>query len=120
MAKITNEIRFSHDYIKFLNIKTHKPVHLLEVFEKEKKELHPVFIRYDTSYVDNEDEHGEYKLTDGKLLILVFMDFTGNIFTTIRNSKDGKKEYYTSKRGEVFNIIRDKKKLATKENIINT
>jgi hypothetical protein len=108
---MNDTIKFSHEYYK-LNVIADKiqggkhPVTLLEVFVKKSEELSPAFTEYDTTYFDGKQIQ-RYKLGKGEHLILLFRDFKGNLFTTVRSRYGGGKdklEYYSSKRGESFNI----------------
>lgn len=108
---MSNKIKFSHEYYKLNNIADKSnggkhPVTLLEVFIKKSEELGPAFMEYDTTYFDGK-AIARYPLKKGEHLILLFRDFKGNLFTTVRSrwGKGGDKlEYYLSKRGESFEI----------------
>lgn len=113
-----NQIKFSHKYYKLDNIaeqfknenntpKLCKTAILLEVFTKNSPDLHSAFVEYDTTYFDGKQIES-YKLPAGPLLILLFKDWKGNLFTTVRSrfGKSGDKlPYYMSKRGEEFEIV---------------
>lgn len=113
-----NKIKFSHKYYKLDVIADNAsggkhPVILLEVFSKHLEELHPSFIKYDTSYFDGKNIE-EYKLPNKGLIVLLFKDYKGNLFTTVRprmkylqhaNTTVDKYNYYMSKRGEEFEIV---------------
>ncbi len=133
-----NQIKFSHAYYKLDNIaeqyknenntpKLCKTAILLEVFTKNSPDLHSAFVEYDTTYFDGKQIES-YKLPTGPLLILLFKDWKGNLFTTVRsrwgrhesvNMKSNSKGvtikskttpvdkylYYSSKRGEEFEIV---------------
>lgn len=108
---MNNTIKFSHEYYK-LNVIADKieggkhPVTLLEVFIKKSEELSPAFTEYDTTYFDGKQIE-RYKLGKGEHLILLFRDFKGNLFTTVRSRYGGGKDklsYYLSRRGEEFKI----------------
>ncbi len=107
-----NQIKFSHNYTKLAGISQKitggkHPVTLLDVFVKDAKELSPDFIKYDTTYIEGTD-FKNYKLPTGVVLVLLFIDFKGNLFTTVRSEygKTGHKfPYYNSKRGEAFEIV---------------
>lgn len=114
---MNNTIKFSHKYYKLDNIKLppsndkarelYFPITLLEVFVKKAEDLSPAFVEYDTTYFDGKQiEH--YKLGKGEHLILLFKDYEGNLFTTVRSryGKTGDRfKYYSSKRGEEFAVI---------------
>ena len=97
-----NQIKFSHcDYNKFAKVNTHRPVILMEVFSKERTEMHKTFIEYDTTRANGE----AYTLSKGKHLVLLFRDKTGNIFTTVRPWKPEKEQFYKNKRGKEFRVV---------------
>lgn len=107
-----NQIKFSHKYYKLDviadNVSGGKhPVTLLEVILTHTSYLHPSFIEYDTTYFDG-TQIQKYPLKTGVILILLFKDYKGNLFTTVR-SRYGKSgdnlSYYMSKRGEEFEIV---------------
>jgi hypothetical protein len=103
-------IKFSHEYIKLININHEQPVLLLEVFEKIKDKMSLPFINYDTSYIDSEGLLNKYQLVNGEYLVLLFADFLGNLFTTVRpryNKEGDKLDYYLRSRGEKFKVVFD-------------
>lgn len=95
------KIKFSHNYIKMPS-KCEK-VMLLEVFKAHKKDLHECYIEYDTAFIENEIK-GNYKLPEGWVLVLLLIDDTFNIFTTIRSYNPDKEKFYKSNRGKSFKI----------------
>lgn len=107
-----NILKFSHDtYLKLQNIDGPE-VLLLEVFLTKKEYLSESFINYDTEYVDETvPTLANYKLPEGELLVLLFKDRRGTVFTTVRNrySKNNgntfdKLPYYRSKRDQFFKL----------------
>lgn len=104
-----NSIKFSTlTYNKLKKINIAQPVVLLEVFSvKSKSDLSTSFLEYDTSFKSSESLLGEsfYKLPEGELLVLLFIDSDKQLFTTIRSrfGKSGdKKQYFMSKRNSHF------------------
>jgi hypothetical protein len=108
------EIKFSRNgYFKLLPIDMLDDLILLEVFPIPSKEkLSKQFIEYDTAFNDEMkmDLFGFnqfYPLPSGELLVLLFMDSSGSIFTTVRSryGKLGDKlPYYLDSRGHSFII----------------
>ena len=83
------KIIFGHRYLKFRGLKIPKYATLLEVFEKES--LSPAFVKYDTAYVvkgatGKNVFHAPVNL-DGEVIVLLFQDDEGNLFTVIRPIK---------------------------------
>ena len=108
------EIKFSRtSYFKLFPIDMNDDLILLEVFPIPSKEkLSKQFIEYDTAYSDESSAdlfkfNQFYKLPSGELLVLLFMDSSGSIFTTVRSryGKLGDKlPYYLDSRGHSFVI----------------
>lgn len=95
-------IKFSHRYTKMFGITVNgEKALLLQVFPIDHKDLSNVFIAYDTEISDTK-EH--YKLPTGKLLVLLFINDNGTVFTTIRRWTPQKAEYYTGLMGKEFEI----------------
>lgn len=105
-----NKIKFSNEYDKMMyNAEGIIPKRaiLMETFIKEAEELHPRFIEYDTSFVDKHGQLCQYKLPNGKNIILLLKSYihdTMMIWTTIRRYTPQKYEYYSKLRGEEFDI----------------
>ena len=102
---MNNFIKFSTlEYYKLEHIDKAHPVILLETFSvSSKEELSKSFTEYDTKYMNSDSLIGDsyYKLPNGELLVLLFIDSHRNLFTTIRSryGKNGDKSgYYRSKR----------------------
>jgi hypothetical protein len=105
-----NEIKFSHEYLKFPFVNMGEcPCRLLEVVKVHYDKLGEEFVKYDTAYWVDPDNVGYYKLpkTDLLLLLLQTHSLTGNsrLFTTIRRWTPKKEDYYRSKIGEGFKIV---------------
>ena len=97
-----NKIKFSHTtYRKLDHIGTSDPVMLLQVLEGFDTNLSQSFIDYDTTYGNNE----QYELPKGRLIILVFKDLLGYVFTTIRRWTPKKEAYYKEQMGEYFEVV---------------
>ena len=100
------EIKFSHVYQKFIGIDYKEGVKLIEVVPTSYHYLSPHFIEYDTRYENPEDNAPRYyDLPKDKLIILIFQDTKGSIFTTIRRYTNEKFSYYKGCIGEVFNVV---------------
>ena len=71
---------------------------LLETIQVRLEDLSPAFLAYDT-------DNGKYKLpVQGLYIMLIFEKKNSNIFTTIRRFTPQKYEYFSSKRGEMFEV----------------
>ena len=111
---MSNFIKFSTlSYYKLKDIVDDQPVILLEVFQVSSVEgLSKSFLDYDTKYKDDQTLIGDshFKIPkSGSLLVLLFIDERGRLFTTIRSryGKSGDKyTYYRSKRNCHFWIER--------------
>ena len=103
-----NSIRFSQQgYIKLPYDASVS--RLLEVFKVKTDVLHEAFVEYDTTYlVDVLDVNGEtrrYTLPKGKVLVLLLLSPSGELWTTIRRYTPRKYEYYMRNRGKFFDIV---------------
>jgi hypothetical protein len=98
---MTNTITYSHKYKKHEKISLHDHSRLLEVFVKIRSDMHPSFVEYDTALADRPYN---FRLKEGKYLVLLLQDSNGLLHTTVRPHNDEKEEYYKSKRGQLFNI----------------
>ena len=109
-------IRFSHrGYCKLNGVDVCAPVKLLEVFQKHYTDLSDIYKGYDTSYLidgvrDGVKSMGFYQLPNALLLVLLFEDKHGKVFTTMRRYAPDKWDYYRRMRGEEFKIIFDEVK----------
>ena len=98
------DIKFSHgDYHKLRHIYVGEDIQLLEVFVGDSDKLSFSFVTYDTTYDENGDKHN-FILPKGKVIILLFMDISGSLFTTIRRYTPKKYEYYHGSRGYLFKV----------------
>jgi hypothetical protein len=100
-----NKIKFSHTYTKMPFDR--EQTKLLEVFITYKKDLSPEFLWYDTQI---EGISGNYKLPDGKLLVLLLLSLQDDSlawqpWTTVRRWTPEKEKYYRSIRGEMVEIV---------------
>jgi len=111
------KIKFSHKYEKLYDMVTKNIVGkgtLLEVFDAKTEDLDKEFIQYDTEYIDKNGNLKQYPLPNGDVLVLLFyvvlLDNRDMMFTTIRSAwRESKREYYRSKRGEVFDVVIEEK-----------
>lgn len=109
-----NEIKFSNHYTKFpFTLAKIEMTILLEVFVKNREDLHPSFVHYDTQIRDS-GEH--YVLPKGKVLVLLMQSFlkdapldldkkSSAIWTTIRRWTPKKEEHYNSLRGKEIKAV---------------
>ena len=95
-------IKFSHPYRKlFLNGQLITRAKLLLVEPVKLQDLTAEFLEYDT-------DAGKYELPKrGNYLRLTFLKPgpDAHLFTTLRAATPGKQEYYTSKIGELFEVV---------------
>jgi hypothetical protein len=98
------EIKFSHrDYRKLRHVCIDDDLVLLEVFTGQSDKLSFMFTEYDTVYDENGVRHN-FVLPRGKVIVLLFLDINGNLFTTTRRYTDRKYEYYIGSRGKIFRV----------------
>lgn len=101
MSKIP-EILFTKWLQKLVAIDTSQPVTLIHVSPTRVARLSGEFIRYDTRFTG---DRGFYDLTGlDHILLLMFMDSSGAIFTTLRASTAPKLAYYQSMLGKSFKV----------------
>ncbi len=67
------------------------------------KEDNPKFIEYDTTF---RGKKGSYPLNFEKGMILTFIHESGKVFTTIRREYPSKLDYYDSKMGCDFKLVK--------------
>ena len=91
-------IKFSHAYSKMPE--NANPSRLLEVFVVDRSDLHRCFVSHDTKI----SFAGNYPLPAGKLLVLLLLAESGELWTTIRRFTEEKESYYRSMRCKVFDI----------------
>jgi len=94
------EIKFSHNYLKFIGKKLPLEVELLQCFRIHKKELSEAFIAYDTTY-----EGGFYELPDTELIVLLLWIPDDFCLTTVRRYTPSKWEYYKSLEGKIVKLV---------------
>lgn len=108
-------IRFSHRYLKMhqnANVMLPKYAVLLDLYVTNAKDLHPVFVEYDTKYYECLDKivWKNYKLPEGKVMVLLLltdMRTSMMMWTTIRRHTEAKHAYYRQLVGETFEIVVD-------------
>ena len=108
------KIKLSHNYVKIDNVNIEQPVKLLQIFVTDKSKLSSYFIDYDTKYHSEEKclprpVFEFYKLPKGTLLVLLFQDYMGNLFTTVRRHTPEKEKYYYGCVGNEFKIKKEVK-----------
>ena len=92
------KILFSHTYSKMPA--NPDPSRLLEVFTVDRSDLHRCFVDHDTKIRFG----GNYALPKGKLLVLLLLAESGELWTTLRKCSPEKRDYYRSMRCKVFEI----------------
>lgn len=96
------EIRFTKWLQKLTCIDTSRPVTLIHVSPTRICRLSGEFLRYDTKFTG---ERGYYDLTGlDHIILLMFMDEDGAIFTTLRPITEPKLTYYRSMLGKPFKV----------------
>jgi hypothetical protein len=101
-----NQIKFSHEYLKFpKGFKWGNSYRLLHVFLEDSKNLRKDFLDYDTIYSEGE-EVKSYKLPVGKVLVLLFDAHEFGCFTTIRRFTIEKEKYYKGAVGAFFEFVK--------------
>lgn len=95
------EIKFSHDYFKFCEKKMPFVATLLQCMKTSKQELSEWFLVYDTSY-----EGGRYPIPEGQLIMMIFLDENGKLFTTIRSYNPDKWIYYKQLEGMDIRLVK--------------
>ncbi len=99
-----NKIKFSHKYLKLMSVDSSEPVTLVQVFSDNTSHLSDEFIEYDTIYYEN-GKKKNYPLKDGMdCLVLLFVDSSGKLFSTIRRSTPSKDAYYMTAIGIDFRL----------------
>jgi hypothetical protein len=100
-----SQIKFSHHYVKLNKIDTSRPVMLVHLFLTNTSALSDEFLEYDTVYWEGmEKKH--YPLEKGMpILFLLFVDFNGTLFSTVRRNTPEKEKYYISKIGMMFDVV---------------
>jgi hypothetical protein len=95
-------IKFSHPYRKlFVGGQIITRAKLLSVESVKLQDLTAEFLDYDT-------DGGKYELPKkGNYLRLTFLKpgQDAHLFTTLRSDRPGKKEYYTEKIGQLFEVV---------------
>jgi len=109
-----NIIKFSHPYTKLNNIQTSDPVTLLLAIRTHYTKLSPHYIEYDAVY-DEPIKDGYGHTTDTKkayypvpckpLILLIFQDIRGNIFTTLRRHTPRKLDNYQLNVGHTYTLV---------------
>lgn len=98
-------LNFSHKgFVKLDHIDTDAAVVLLEVFYNQKKYLGNSFVKYDATYIRADGQKGKYEIASEKVIVLLFMDRNGRIFTDVRPHTQEKLRYYSRSKGRLFKI----------------
>lgn len=101
MSKTMPEIKFSHEYYKFVGCKLPFEAVLLQCFKVNYKELSRCFMAYDTSF-----DGGEYPLPKSDLIVLLLMFDDRKLFTTVRRYTPDKWDYYKSLEGQEVRLVK--------------
>ena len=99
-----NKIKFSHHYQKLIKIDNIEPVTLIQSFYTKTSLLNPEFLEYDTVYWEAGEKKHYLLDMDMPVILLMFVDSNGTLFTTIRRQTPKKEKYYREKMGEDFII----------------
>ena len=94
----------NNGYVKLQEIDTDAAVKLLEVFLNQKKYLSRSFIEYDTTYVSHDGQKRKYEVGTEKVLVLLFMDRNGRVFTDTRPYSADRLKYYSRSKGREFKV----------------
>lgn len=98
-------LTFSHKgFTKLDHIDTDAAVVLLEVFMNKKKYLGNSFVKYDATYIRNDGQKGKYEIATEKVIVLLFMDRNGRVFTDVRPFTGDKLKYYSRSKGRYFKV----------------
>ena len=97
-------------YLKFKNIACGKPWKLIQIFQVHKKELSKEFLFYDTVYKDLDSITGlsEYEFQNSEMMVLLFLDYQGNLVTTIRRRFKNDIDQFveaSKKIGKMFEVV---------------
>lgn len=102
-----NKIRFSHNYVKMPWDTEHTK--LLEVLKvNDLKDLHPEFLKYDTSIEGKDESYPLQKNTPLLILLLHSLQdesMSWELWTTVRRWTNDKESYYRSLRGQEVEIV---------------
>lgn len=96
-----NQIKFAHHYKK-LGIPPPTRVRLLTEKVIDAKDIPKWFVKHDTVYTVNGEEH-HVEMPEGIVLMLWFCGDSGRFFPTIRSVH--KEEFYHRAIGEWFDVI---------------
>ena len=101
-AKPTHTIRFTHSLTKLSWIKKNHPVTLLHASKTNLSKLSGAFLRYDTRFATRA---GYFNLEGlDHIILLLFEDIEGTLFSTIRSFSPDKFKYYSDLVGSQFAI----------------
>lgn len=100
--KPTRIIRFTYALTKLQRINTGMPVTLLHASKTRLSKLSGSFLRYDTRFATRS---GYFNL-DGldEIILLLFEDIEGTLFSTLRSYNEAKFLYYSSNIGQQFTV----------------
>jgi len=97
------QITFTKWLRKLENIATHEPVTLMHVSHTRISRLSGEFLRYDTKF---SGERGYFNLEGyDHIILLLFVDAEGSMFSTLRPYNEGKLNYYQSSLGQPFKVV---------------
>ncbi len=97
------EIKFTHNYSKFMDLKLPFNAELLQCFKIHYRDLSRDFKEYDTEL--NEFPYDYYKLPKTDLIVLLLRSGL-RIMTTIRRYTPEKWRYYKSLEGEPVRMVK--------------
>jgi hypothetical protein len=99
------QIKFSHQYRKFVKDELYGTVVLLDVRVVDLKDLSKAFLDYDTFYWTRKGNEGHYPLKEGLYLLLFFRSEYYIGFTTLRSWNEKKEKYNRENIGSEFKVV---------------
>jgi hypothetical protein len=110
---MTTKIKFSNEYLKFGNLQLPIKCKLFQCFKIHYDELSRIFKNYDTRYfADKKFTIKSYDLPKTELIVLLLAmnidspPYHVYLLTTIRRYTPRKWEYYKSREGKMFELVK--------------
>jgi len=92
-------MKFSHSYLKF-NGAMPKRAFLLLALKVKREDLSEAFVKFDTEYVEA-GQRSFYPLPfEGELILIILVDESRKVFTTVRSFDPEKFDYYKGLEGK--------------------
>jgi hypothetical protein len=99
----TRKITFTKWLQKLVGIDTSQPVTLIHASHTRISRLSGEFLRYDTKF---SGERGFFNLEGyDHIILLLFADRDGSLFSTLRPYNEGKLNYYQNSIGQPFEVV---------------